>query len=308
MPVSNYPGGFAAGVTIRGVPITVTNPGEVFWVHSGSGSNGNAGTYGRPFSTIDYAIGRCTASRGDIIFVKPGHTETVSAAAGIALDVAGVAVIGLGRGTDRPSITLDTATTASVAISAANVTLHNLRLVANFADIVRMINVTAGGAYLDSLSFSQAAVNMNWVDVIDASSTTDNNADGLTVINCRAWGADTANDSFIEINADLDRLWVEECYCVHATANAQAFIECATGKDITNAVVKGNGYQSALTAVDVLIDNDTTANSGFVIGNFGSHLDTAAEVLIDADGVGMFNNYGSGVITASGYILPAVDS
>ena len=29
---SNYPNGFANGVTIRGVPITITNPGAVFWV------------------------------------------------------------------------------------------------------------------------------------------------------------------------------------------------------------------------------------------------------------------------------------
>ena len=32
MPVSNYPNGFPQGVTIRGVPLTVTNPGRVFVV------------------------------------------------------------------------------------------------------------------------------------------------------------------------------------------------------------------------------------------------------------------------------------
>jgi len=308
MPISNYPNGFANGVAIRGIPITVTNPGNVFWVDSGAGSNGNPGTYMLPFSTIDYAIGRCTASNGDIIFVKPGHTETVSAAGGIACDVAGVAIVGLGKGSLRPTITLDTAATASITVSAAAVTLHNLLIRANFADITRMINVTSTGAHLDNLEFVAVAANMNWVDVIDASSTTDNNADGLTVTGCRAWAVDAASDSFIEINADLDRLWVEDCWVVHATANATAMIECATGKDITNAYVRNCGYQSALTAVDVLIDNDTSANSGFVIGCYGSHLDTAAEVLIDADGVGMFGNYGSGVITASGYLLPAADS
>ena len=308
MPMSNFPGGFAAGVSIRGVPVTVTNPGEVFWVDSVRGSDGNRGTFDRPFGSIDYAIGRCTAGRGDIIFVKPGHTETVSAAGGITCDVSGVAIIGLGRGSLRPTITFTTSAAATILVSAAAVTLHNLRIVANFADIVRMINITSNGFYADSLEFTAAAVNMNWIDVFDASSTTDNNADGLTIINCTAYDIDAANDSFLEINADLNRLRVEDNYCVHANAAAQAFIECATGKDITNAIIKGNAYQSALTAVDVLIDNDTTANSGFVIGNYGSHLDTAAEVLVDADGVGMFDNKGSGVITASGYLLPAADS
>jgi len=307
MTSSNYPGGFAGGLTVRGVPLTLTNPGNVFWVDSGGGSNGNKGTFDRPFATIDYAIGRCTASNGDIILVKPGHAETITGAAGIACDVAGVAIIGLGRGTLRPTITFSTAATATLTITAAAVTLHNLRVVAAFADIVRLIQVTSTDALIDSIEFVQSATDLNWIDVIDASGG-DNTADGLTVTNCRAWGRDAANDSFIEITGDLDRLTVENNWVVHATANATAFIEQATGKDITNAMVRGNYYQSQLTAVDVLIDNDTTANSGFVALNYASHLDTAGEVLVDADGVGMFDNKGSGVITASGYLLPAADS
>ena len=93
MPFSNYPGGFAQGVTIRGMPVLSSYPGTVFWVDSVNGSNGNSGTFDRPFSTIDYAVGRCTASRGDIICAKAGHVETVTAAAGVAMDVAGVATV-----------------------------------------------------------------------------------------------------------------------------------------------------------------------------------------------------------------------
>ena len=142
--VSNYPSGFKGTVTIRGVPITVSHPGQVFWVNSTSvlasdGVSGSdvpsAGTYQRPFATIDYAIGQCTASRGDVIMVMPGHTETVSAAGGIAMDVAGVAVVGLGAGSLRPTITLDTAATASVTMSAANTTFKNCIFSAAFADI-----------------------------------------------------------------------------------------------------------------------------------------------------------------------------
>lgn len=315
MSISNFPNGFANGVTIRGVPITMTNPGKVFWVNSttvladggvGSSDSGQ-GTYQRPFATIDYAIGRCTASRGDIIMVMPGHTETISAAGGIACDVAGVAIVGLGKGSLRPTITLDTATTATITISAASVTLHNLVFSANFADIVRIVNVTATDAHIDSCEFVATAADMNWVDVIDASGA-DNTADGLTVTGCRAFGLDAANDSFIEITGDIDRLWVEDNVVVHDNASAQAMIEQATGKDMINTMIRNNAYSSLLTAVDVLVDNDTTANSGFAIGNYASHADTAGEVLVDADGLGLFDNKGSGVITASGYVLPAIDS
>jgi hypothetical protein len=124
--MSNYPGGFANGVSIRGVPLAVSHPGSVFWVDSTTGSNGNPGTYQRPFSTIDYAVGRCTANKGDIIFVKPGHTETVIAAAGLDLDVAGIAVIGLGAGSNRPTVNFTTATTADMDVDAANITVYNI--------------------------------------------------------------------------------------------------------------------------------------------------------------------------------------
>src|SRR5687768_2550744 len=112
MAYSNYPNGFANGVTIRGVPLVQLHPGKVFWVNNSSvlpdggvgGSDNNPGTFLKPYSTLHYAIGRCKASRGDIIALMPGHVENVTAASGITSDVIGVAVVGLGAGTLRPKI------------------------------------------------------------------------------------------------------------------------------------------------------------------------------------------------------------
>jgi hypothetical protein len=142
MAISNYPAGFANGVTVRGLPLLNAYPGQVFWVHSGTGSDGNKGTFDRPFGTIDYAIGRCTASRGDIIMVKAGHTETISAAAGIALDVIGVAIIGTGTGGLRPTINF-TATTSTFTISAANCTIYNLLLTGGIDAVVSPVVISA---------------------------------------------------------------------------------------------------------------------------------------------------------------------
>mgnify|MGYP006139353905 CR=1 FL=1 len=50
-------------------------------------------------------------NKGDVIVVMPGHAETVSGAAGINCDVAGVSIVGLGRGAARPTITMSAATT-----------------------------------------------------------------------------------------------------------------------------------------------------------------------------------------------------
>lgn len=153
--MSHYPGGFTSGLSVRGLPLNVAHPGNIFFVNNSSvfpdkgiaGSNGNDGSYLKPFASIDYAVGRCVASRGDIIMVMPGHVETVSTAAGLALDVAGVAVIGLGNGALRAKVNL-TATTATVAISAASCTMHNILFTGGIDAVASAIVVSASDVTL----------------------------------------------------------------------------------------------------------------------------------------------------------------
>ena len=122
MTVTNYPN----GVSSFGMPLIGTTTGSVFFVHS-SGSNGNSGTDAdHPFADIDYAVGRCTADKGDIIFVMPGHTETLTAAAAIDLDVAGISVIGLGNGRSRPTISVSTSTGVDIDVDADDVKVENI--------------------------------------------------------------------------------------------------------------------------------------------------------------------------------------
>ena len=127
---SNYPAGFN-NVTIRGVPVTQSHPGQVFWVSNAApllpgqigSSDGNPGTFNAPFSTLQYAISRTTPMRGDIIFIKPGHFEAVTSATlnvigatatagAITQYSSGVAIIGLGQGAMRPTFRMDAAAAA----------------------------------------------------------------------------------------------------------------------------------------------------------------------------------------------------
>lgn len=101
--------------------------GRRIWVDATTGTD--AGGFGAspdaPVATIDYAVALCTDNKGDIIYVMPGHVESLGAAETIDFDVAGITVIGLGSGTDRPRIDYD-ATDAGVDVGANNVTLRNL--------------------------------------------------------------------------------------------------------------------------------------------------------------------------------------
>src|ERR1700690_2755675 len=98
MPGSNFPNGFNNGVTIKNVPVIITNPGQTFWVNSVTGSDNYDGTFKRPWATLKYALVSTNGytHSGDCIMVMPGHAETVTAAGTITCSTAGLAVIGLG--------------------------------------------------------------------------------------------------------------------------------------------------------------------------------------------------------------------
>lgn len=144
MPSTNFPQGFAAGLSVRGMPLLQMQPGQIFWVSNApvllpqerAGSNSNRGTFLDPFATLTYAVNTmCVAGRGDIVFVGAGHRETLSDAVTLALRMSGVAIIGLGAGNMRPTFTMDTATTSNITVNGASMSLQNCLFIANFAAI-----------------------------------------------------------------------------------------------------------------------------------------------------------------------------
>ena len=145
---TNFPLGFQNGISLRGVPVEIPVAGQVFWVDSTStvvkggvgSSDGNPGTYQKPFATLDFAVGRCTANRGDVIYLKPGHTETIGAAAAVDLDVAGITVIGLGTGTLQARLDY-TATAGTVEVNADNISIVNVNFHANVPAVVIGLSV-----------------------------------------------------------------------------------------------------------------------------------------------------------------------
>jgi len=150
--ISNYPQGFTYGINVRGMPLLQMQNGNVYWLDNSSvlstpqsvaGSDGNRGTYQRPFSTLAGALGFCAQGRGDIIIVGSGHRETISNATTVALNVAGVAVIGQGAGLFRPTFILDTAATANIPVRSAAMSIQNCLFLANFADITSLFTANS---------------------------------------------------------------------------------------------------------------------------------------------------------------------
>jgi hypothetical protein len=165
----------------------LSTTGRIFFVSNVSGDNGvDAPTNSdlapatargqspdNPFATLDYAVGQCVASRGDIIYVMPGHAETITAAAGLVFDKAGITVIGLGVGTSRPTFTLSTATTADIDVDSANVTLINLRFVSAIDDLAVILDVNEGNFTMeDCLLYGPATFEV--LNFVNLATTKDN--------------------------------------------------------------------------------------------------------------------------------------
>jgi hypothetical protein len=228
-----------------------SHPGNVWFVDSGSAGASDTAGYGQnpdaPFATIDYAIGNCAANNGDTIYVMPGHAEVVSAAGGLDLDVAGITIVGLGRGATQPTVTLDTAITADVDIDAAGITVQNIHFVADFADITAAIDV---------------------------------NADDFTLLNCRLTGDNAGKNAVIWVQdaaaGGSDRITIEGCYCEDRDAANTHFINFAgTGNghrivgnvlhgDFGTMAVGGAGVVTNVYIADNIINNAAATNDSCI--------------------------------------------
>ena len=155
--------------------------GQAFYVDSATGSNSYDGTsWTKAVATLDYAVGLCTAGRGDIIFLAPGHAETGTAAAFVDLDVAGITVQGVGAGSLKPTFTFGTAATCDWDVDADNVTVRNVRFVGNVDDLATFIDCNSNYFTIEDCDFVTSSVK-EALCFIDLATT----KDYLTVRRCR---------------------------------------------------------------------------------------------------------------------------
>ncbi len=118
--------------------------GQVFYVDSNVGTEGDGKSWTDAKDTLNEAVDLCVANRGDFIIVAQGHAETVDEVDEVDLDVAGITVIGTGNGTLMPTFTY-TVAAGEIVIGAANVRVENLFCVTSVTAVLTAIDVEAAG-------------------------------------------------------------------------------------------------------------------------------------------------------------------
>lgn len=273
MGFSNYPNGFLNGITVRGLPILNTYSGNVFWVDSVTGSNGNNGKLPtQPFATIDYAVGRCTANKGDFILAMPGHNEGITAAAQIDLDVAGITLYGLGTGSNKPTIDFDNAS-GSVAVGADNVAIFNIRFRASANAIVVGLDIEDGVDYCH-------------------------------VIGCEFGWAETGTDEFaisIRTNDASNYALIEHCLIdagAQAAESGIAFVKDTDKTIVRNNIIRGDFSTACIKGITTL-STDLLIEDNLLYNGVTSGLNTepAIELLTGTSGIIRRNHVGSDVVT-----------
>lgn len=323
MPASSFPNGFPAGVAIKNIPLAIANPGKVWWLGNATtlirgdhgASDQNKGASNSPFSTLAGAMTAISAdsgaNRGDIILVKPGHAETISSATALALSVAGVAVIGLGNGSKRPKFTLDTANTATITVSADDISFYNCQFVANFLSIAACFTLTTAKNFtVQNCTFKDTSSVLNFLNVFKSTGIA-NTVDGLTVEDCRWDGLGTTSvNSFILSANDIDAaIWRRNHVKLARTATAAVLATISAGV-LTNVVVTDNVAisQQVADTGGGFINVGGTTSTGVVRNNLLGDLSTTDLFVTTSVGLTFDNNKKTGVISASGYLLPATDS
>ena len=234
------------------------------------GSNGNDGlSPQRPFSTIDYAVGQCSASRGDVIYPLPGHVETVTAAAGLDLDVNGISIIGIGSGALKPRVNFTTAVGADMDVDAANITVRNILFTGGIDALTGPLDINAADCKL---------IDCEWRDVTGQATdviVTDATADRLLIQNYRHDGATAAgtNAGIAIVGGDgivIDGLRMDGNFAV---GGIDIRTTATTDLEVRNVVFRTRN------AADIFLIDTITASTGMIGPNIYIRLqDNAANI------------------------------
>jgi hypothetical protein len=290
-------------------PVSVA--GQAFYVDNTNGSNSNSGKeWDHAFSTLNYAISKCSDDAGDVIYIAPWHTEAIEdtgTASGattdeVVIDKCGIQIIGLGNGSLRPTFTLSGATDAAFVVTAAttNIVLDNVILISGIADCAAGLTLTG-------------------------------TSDGATIQNCEfrsGLGGSLELVNAITIAADCDNVSIIDSNFFTEAGNAATAVICAGGSDnlrIERCWMQGTYSTAALKAsaaksTDMLLLHSVFCNQGQYTVNLKTDCTgviaycrvagttSIADALVGTDAMYCCENYVTGEDGGSGLIDPGVAS
>jgi hypothetical protein len=276
------------------MPLLTLYPGNIYWVDS-NGGGGSKGTFSHPVATLDAALALCTNDNGDIICLKPGHTESLSATQ--AVDKSGVAIVGLGVNASRPTFT-GIAATDDFDVQSDDVCFYNIIFKHTTANATAIINVGAESPTISNCRFELGANALQAIVI-------EYDKDDVTVEDCEFHVTANGPDAAITIEKST----------TSSPARIKILRNLFNGGNATNAWDNGDIFADGI-ATDILVKDNlfmymlaskggvefTAASTGMIANNLfaGGTLGQ----MIDPGSCLCFENYEADAIDESGRLFP----
>ncbi len=265
--------------------------GARFFVDSGSAGAGDTVGNGRnpdkPFATLAYAFSSDipTASKGDIIYVMPGHAETLATAAVLPMDIAGVKVLGLGWLGSKPTLTITTGDVAApILISADDIIVDNINIVGG----------KAGGSKT-AIEITSDDVTLSHIDFTSGASTE------LGI------GADYGIITLLDSAGAITGVKIINCTCVGGAGNDESFISVTDSSNgATNVTIEGCKIIGTFVDDVIQADQGTNVNTGWVIRDSLLSNLAATGTVITLDTGAVFHMYNLTIESADANAAPIV--
>lgn len=203
--------------------------GRIFWVAPSSSYTVEGRTYPasddndglspeKALLTLDYAIGQCTASVGDVIVLLPGsHSYSATA----TVDVAGITITGIPRSAPMHgarsnagparNYTSVTSTAHILTVTAADVEIAYLHLIPAAGLSGIKPSETADRLYVHDCTFNMTTAANTATIGIDVTFTgTSSSLDDVVIRNCY-WHVSDANGPALYVNGTTNDLLMEYC-------------------------------------------------------------------------------------------------
>ena len=267
------PTNFPNGVTSFGILLpwsggsmpTPPSGGNTWFVSSTLGNNGNPGSYSSPWATLAFAAANTALQTGDVIVLMAGHTENVTAAAGILLSTTGLQVVGQGVGPQQAVINFTgTAAAATVKITGAGVVVQGVKFVTKIItnNQVTCLDIQAKGVFIQFCRFiafttGSTTTCLSFIDLVNA---TANASDDLQITNCyfqNELSAGQQNHAIglttVQNNVQIGNNYIYGYWALSGIHNI-------TGEIMTNLAIWGNTVQNLAAATVAM--NIISASTG----------------------------------------------
>jgi hypothetical protein len=283
----------------------INTEGKVIYVSSVTGAaNASGGSPQEAVTTLALGMAKATANQGDVVVLLPNHQETIGNES-ISLAVAGVYILGLGKGDTQPQFNHNHAN-AEISVAANDITIDNLRLSADVTSVAIGIEVEDGVDYL-TVQNCKFDVVTTGTDEFTAAIHFVNDNTGCVVQNNYFSQGLAAAVAAIHMDADTDNLQIlnnrvegdysTACIVGDTTLSTKLLIQ---GNLLMNGIPSNIGTEPA---IELLTGTEAIIADNYIVCN----LATKAAAIV-ADTALLFENYYNEDLTGTGGLIGTVSA